>query len=226
MGEMVQFQRPDGNTARGYLAEPASDARGNVVVIHEWWGLRDEMKRVCDRIASEGYRALAPDLYAGTIARDEGEAGAMMQALDWGGAIADIRGALAHVKDKGGRAAVLGFCMGGALSIAAGVSAPETDAVICFYGIPDEKAFDPATIRKPFIGHFANSDNWITPKRVNHLEERLRAGGGRFVIHRYDAHHAFMNEARPEVHDPEAAERAWERTRAFLEQTICEERGS
>ena len=231
MGEMVQFQRPDGGgSAGGYLAEPAGGAaaaRGGVVVIHEWWGLRDDIKRVADRIAGEGYRALAVDLYGGKFADDADEAGRMMQSLDWGGALADIRGALDHLKQSGGKAAVLGFCLGGALAIVAGVKAPEVDAVVCFYGIPPDEAVDPTDLTKPFIGHFANiEDNWVTPERVDSFARKVARSGVLNWIHRYDARHAFFNDARPDVYDPEAAAQAWQKTLAFLERCVATERST
>src|SRR5207253_2635867 len=145
-----------------------------------------------------------------------GEAQRLMQALDFPLAVSELRGAVTHLKQAGGKVATLGFCLGGALSILAGINVPEVDAVVCFYGIPPEENADAGKIRVPFLGHFAEVDDWVTPERVTRLEKRLAAVGTPHEIHRYAAQHAFMNDARPEVFEPTCAQQAWERTRAFL----------
>ncbi len=218
MGEMVQFKCPDGADAPGYLAEPASPGGApGLVVIQEWWGLNDQMKKTADRFAEQGFRALVPDLYHGKLAADPDEAGHMMGALDWGRATSqDLRGAVRYLKAGGGKTAVLGFCMGGALTILAGVQVPEVDAAVCFYGIPPADAADPAKISIPFQAHFANQDDWCTPDAVNALEATLKGAGANFELFRYDAQHAFFNQERPEVYNAAAADQAWQRSLTFL----------
>jgi carboxymethylenebutenolidase len=187
------------------------------VVIQEWWGLNDQIKGVGDRFAEQGYRALVPDLYGGRVTQDPDEAEHMMSGLDWGGAThEDIRGALQYLKAGGRKAAVLGFCMGGALTILAGVHVPEVDAAVCFYGIPPADAADPAKIGVPFQGHFANTDDWCTPEAVNDLEAKLKAGGVSHELFRYDAQHGFANETRADVHDAAATREAMARSLTFL----------
>ena len=134
MGENVQFNSPDGSSVPGYLAMPeAGESTPGVVVIQEWWGMNSQIKSVADRYAAEGYRALVPDLYRGRVTQDAGEAEHLMTGLDWGGAAnQDIRGAVQFLKSGGQKAAVLGFCMGGALTILAAVHVPELDAGVCF----------------------------------------------------------------------------------------------
>jgi carboxymethylenebutenolidase len=119
------------------------------------------------------------------------------------------------VKAQSGRVAVMGFCMGGALTIAAAVHVPEVDAGVCFYGIPPKDFADPARIRVPFQGHFANRDDWCTPAAVDELERALKAAGARHEIYRYDAAHAFANE-RSAAYDVACANEAWDRMSAFL----------
>jgi carboxymethylenebutenolidase len=217
MGELIQFKRPDGKTCPGYLAKPAQgDQAPGVVVIQEWWGMNDQIKKTADRFAQAGYRALVPDLYRGKVTAQADEANHLMTGLNWPDAgTQDVRGAVQYLK-TGGKVAVLGFCMGGALTIIAGVKVPETDAVVCFYGIPPKEAADPAQMRVPFQGHFANQDDWCTPAAVNALEATLKQTKVKSEIYRYPGHHAFFNEARPDVHDPAASKQAWERTLAFL----------
>ena len=217
MGKMVEFKTPDGSKVQGYLAEPAKAGAPGVVVIQEWWGLNPQIKGVADRFAKAGYRALAPDLYKGRVTAKPDEANHLMTGLDFPGATnQDIRGAVQYLKAASSKAAVLGFCMGGALTIMSAVHVAEADAGVCFYGIPPASAADPAKIRVPLQVHFAAQDDWCTPAAVNALEEKLRAAKAKFELYRYPGAHGFFNEQRPEVYDPKAAKEAWERTLAFL----------
>ncbi len=216
MGESVQFSTPNSGNVTGYLAT-APGSRKNVVVIQEWWGLNDQIRGVCDRFAAAGFNALAPDLYKGRVTSDPDEANHMMQGLDWVGATEqDVRGAVQHLKANGGKTAVMGFCMGGALTIIAAVKIPELDAAVCFYGIPPAEAADPKQIRVPLQCHFANQDDWCTPEAVSAFEATLKEAGVRYELFRYDGQHGFFNEQRPDVYNPEASRLAWERMLAFL----------
>jgi carboxymethylenebutenolidase len=110
--------------------------------------------------------------------------------------------------------------MGGALTIISAVRVPEMDAGACFYGIPPASVADPKSIAIPMLFHFANRDDWCTPKAVDALEAALKASKSDHDVYRYDAEHAFMNEARPEVYDAAAAALAWKRTLEFFKKTI------
>ena len=215
----VQFRTPDDLLVGGYLADTERPI-GNVVVVHEWWGLNDQIRAICDRYAMANFRAFAPDLYDGVVVPigDGAAAGAKMQALDWGKAIRILGGAVAQLRGMGGKVAVTGFCMGGALTLAAATQlGDQIDAAVPFYGIPGPEAGDPGKIRAPVLGHFAKKDDWITPAKVDALEATLTRGSVPHELHRYDASHAFFNEARKEVHDPAASKLAWDRTVAFLQ---------
>jgi carboxymethylenebutenolidase len=223
MGEMVQFKRPDGKTCPGYLATPktGSSAHG-FVCIQEWWGLNDQIKKTADRLAEAGYRALVPDLYRGKVAKASDEASHMMANLNLSDAAEqDIRGAVQYLKQSSKKVAVGGFCMGGVLTILAAVRVPEMDAGACFYGLPDLPVAEIKKIKIPLIGHFANKDGWITPAKVNDFGADLSQSKSRFEIYRYDAQHAFMNEARSEVYDPASAKLAWDRTLKFLKNALA-----
>jgi carboxymethylenebutenolidase len=223
MGEMVQFKRPDGKNCAGYLATPKAGATApGFVVIQEWWGLNDQIKRTGDRLAEAGYRALVPDLYRGKLARAADEASHMMGNLNFQDAAGeDIRGAVQYLKASSKKVAVGGFCMGGALTILAALRVPEMDAGACFYGIPPLQAGDVKKIKIPMIFHFANRDDWCTPAKVNELEAALKQAKLQFELYRYDAQHAFMNEARPEVYAAAAAKNAWDRTLKFLQKALA-----
>ena len=215
MGTMIEFARPNGGKTKGYLAA-AGQGRPGVVVIQEWWGLNDQICGVGDRFARAGYNALAPDLYKGRLTTQPDEANHLMTGLDFADAThQDLRGAAQVLQAQSGKVAVMGYCMGGALTIAAAVHVPEFAAGVCLYGIPPKAFADPAEIRVPLQGHFANKDDWCTPTMVDDLETTLKAAGVTHEIYRYDAAHAFANE-RSAAYDVACANQAWERMAAFL----------
>jgi len=216
MGQMIDFQRPDGGRTPAWLAD-AGAGRPGVIVIQEWWGLNDQIRGVADRLAAAGYTALAPDLYRGRLASSADEANHMMTGLDFVDAThQDLRGAAAHLAATCPRVGVMGFCMGGALTVSAAVHVPGLSAAVCFYGIPPRELADPAHITVPFMGHFATRDGWCTPQAAGTLETALRGAGQQPEIHHYDAEHAFFNQSRPEVFDAASADLAWSRTLDFL----------
>jgi carboxymethylenebutenolidase len=229
MGEMIEFQRPDGNTCPGYLAAPsisgdqARTRAPGIVVIQEWWGLNDQIKKTGDRFAEAGFRALVPDLFRGKVAKAADEARHLMTGLNFPDAASqDVRGALQYLKQTAKKAAVAGFCMGGALTIMAAAKVPEMDAGACFYGIPALSTDELKSIKIPLICHFGNKDHSWTPAKVNALEAALKQSQSKFELYRYEADHAFMNEARPEVYDPASAKLAWGRTLTFLHKALAE----
>jgi carboxymethylenebutenolidase len=217
MGTKITFKRPDGKDASGYLAKPAEARAAGVVVIQEWWGLQDQIKGICDRLALAGYEALAPDLYAGTVVpyHDPDAAGKEMNSLNFLEATDQVvRGAAQYLRSAAVKVGLTGFCLGGAVTILGAVRVPEFSAAVCFYGIPPASVAKPGDVKIPLQGHFANQDDWCTPKAVDEFEGALKAAGKRAEIFRYEAAHGFMNEQR-DVHDRAAAGLAWERMIAF-----------
>jgi carboxymethylenebutenolidase len=217
---MISFTRPDGAQTQGYLADAGANTPC-VVVIQEWWGLNGQIKSVADRLAEAGFTALAPDLYRGRLASSSDEANHMMTGLDFADAThQDLRGAVAHLQARGQHVGVMGFCMGGALTVAAAVHVPGLSAAVCFYGIPPKAFADPAQIKLPFMGHFASKDDWCTPSAAADLEQAMRAAGQSPQMHHYDADHAFFNASRPEVYNAACADLAWSRTTTFLSEQL------
>ncbi|MBL8471584.1 MAG: alpha/beta fold hydrolase [Rhodocyclaceae bacterium] len=214
----IQFSRPDGANCAAYLAKASGSGRSGVVVLQEWWGLNTQICSVVDRFAAAGYTALAPDLFHGKLARDRNEAGHLMDGLDFLAATyQDIRGAVAHLRAAGcSKVAVMGFCMGGALTVASAARLPEVDAAVCYYGIPPLEIADPANIRIPFQGHFATRDTWCTPAAAAQLEASMRAAGQTPELFHYEGEHAFFNKTRTDAYDPQLAELSWTRTLDFL----------
>ncbi|MCH7345701.1 dienelactone hydrolase family protein [Pelomonas sp. CA6] len=226
MGQMIEIKRPDGQTSNAYLADAGPRAPG-LVLIQEWWGLNAHIRAVADRFAQAGFTTLAPDLYRGRLASSADEASHLMTGLDFADAThQDLRGAVQHLRARGLPVGVAGFCMGGALTVAAAVHVPEAAAAVCFYGVPPAEFADPAQIRIPFQGHFASRDDWCTPAVVDALARRMHDAGLAPELHHYEADHAFFNNARPEVYDAGAAALAWQRTLDFLRRHLAREAGA
>jgi carboxymethylenebutenolidase len=217
MGTRIGFARADGKQAEGYLAKAGRGNAPGVIVIQEWWGLQDQIKGICDRLALAGYDALAPDLYAGTVVpyHDTDAAGREMNSLNFLEATDQVvRGAAQFLKRTGAKVGLTGFCLGGAVSILGACRIGELDAAVCFYGLPPESVASGRDVKVPLQGHFADQDDWCTPAAVDKFEADLKAAGTSAEIYRYHAHHAFMNEQR-DVYDRVAAEQAWERMLDF-----------
>ena len=225
MGSMVNFQRPDGQTVSGYLAEPAKGVGGPaIVVIQEWWGLNAQIRGVADRLATAGYQALVPDLYRGKSTVEAEEAHHLMSALNFGDAASqDVRGAAQFLKARASKVGVTGFCMGGALTLLALTMSPEVDAGVVWYGCPPLEFIDAGKIKAPVQGHWATQDEFFKLDTVDALEAKLGAAGVAFEFHRYLAHHGFANEtaAGPgriagTQYDAVWAQQAWDRTLRFF----------
>jgi carboxymethylenebutenolidase len=218
MGQTMTFKRPDGKDCNGYLASPASgDTKApGVVVIQEWWGLNDQIKGVADRLASLGYRALVPDLYRGKVTLDAAEAQHMMTNLNFADAATqDVRGAAQHLKQSSAKVGVVGFCMGGALTVIAALYVKEANACSSWYGFPPEQAGDVKTITVPLQLHLAEKDAAFSPDNARALEAKLKEGKVPFESYWYDAGHAFGNE-KGQNYNAQHAKLAWDRTTAFF----------
>jgi carboxymethylenebutenolidase len=196
MSKKITFKRPDGKTSSAYYVKPSAGRQApGVVVIQEWWGLNDQIRGVIKGLGDEGYRVLVPDLYRGKITVEEAEAGHLMNNLDFAdAAFQDVRGAVQHLKQASPKVAVIGFCMGGALSILSAVHIKEADTVVCWYGVPPEEAADARQIKIPLQGHFAKHDEFFPPDQVEAMESRLKEGDVSYEFYWYDAQYAFGNE--------------------------------
>lgn len=212
----------DGQEGRGraWLATPEHGAGPGVVVIQEWWGLVDHVTDVCDRLAAEGFTAMAPDLFGGRTVDEPGEAEKVMMSLNLEWAARDLSGAVDHLAGsdqvRGHGVGVVGFCMGGGLALVLATQRPDqVKACVPYYGFIPWPGAQPAWSRLDAAvqGHFAEDDDLAPPAAVAELEGALRALGKDVEIFTYPGtHHAFFNDDRPEVHDPAAASAAWTRT--------------
>ena len=219
-GQMVEFSS-NGGQASGYLAIPEKGTGPGVIVIQEWWGLVNHIKDVCDRFANEGYVALAPDLYHGKATKSPDEAGKLMMALRIDEAEKDLRAAiqylLSHDATKGTKVGIIGFCMGGALSLYAASKNAQVGACVVFYGIHPNVKPDLPALQAPVLGIYAGRDRSVPPDSVHELERKLKELGKSVEIHIYpDTDHAFFNDQRLDVYNPKAAQDAWRRVIQFF----------
>ncbi len=220
MGEMVQFPFAGGETG-GYLSVPESGSGPGLIVIQEWWGLVDHIKDVCDRFAGEGFVALAPDLYHGKTTKSPDEAGKLMMALRIDEAERDLSAAVEYLSTQdettSEKIGVVGFCMGGALSLYTATKNPSIGACVVFYGGHPKVKPDLPNLHAPVLGIFAEKDTFATPASARELEQQLKKLGKQIEVIIYpNTDHAFFNDTRPEVYNAEASADAWQRTVEFL----------
>jgi len=225
--EEVAFGEVQGRQARGYLARPQAQRTGalpGLIVIHEWWGLNDNIRAVTRRLAGEGYVALAVDLYGGKVADNPDAAKQLMSGVmaNREPATAVLRAADDYLKKQGAsKVGVIGWCFGGGWSLATAIDeAPGIDAAVMYYGQPEKDRARLERLRAPLLGLFGADDKSIPPAAVRELESTLKSLGKSVDIHIYEgAGHAFANPSGTNFR-PEAAEDAWKRTVAFLHHNL------
>jgi carboxymethylenebutenolidase len=218
MGKMVQFPSNGGNTS-GYLATPSSGKGPGVLVIQEWWGLVDHIKRVCDHFAAEGFAALAPDMYHGKTATEPDEAGKLFMALNIAQAEKDLRGAAKVLAEHSStpKIGVVGFCMGGQLALFGATLNSNVGACVNFYGVHPNVKPDYGKLSGPVLGLFAEKDGFVTPQTARDLDAAIKKAGKQSEIHIYpNVDHAFFNDDNKAAYNKPAAEDAWKRTLGFF----------
>ena len=223
MGERISLKVNGGETP-AYVARPAGKGPA-VVVIQEYWGLVPQIEGVCDRLAAEGFVALAPDLYHGQKTTSPDQAGKMMMAMRVDEAARDLAVAIdtaaAQPGANSGKVGIVGFCMGGALSLFAACKNPEVGACVVFYGGHPNVKPDLASLHAPVLGIYGGKDGFVTPQAVADLDRELTRLGKRHEFHTYpNAQHAFFNEKRPEVYDAHASGDAWSKTVGFFRREL------
>jgi carboxymethylenebutenolidase len=230
MSQTVEFPS-NGDTASGYLAVPTSGTGPGLLVIQEWWGLVPQIKRTCDRLANEGFVALAPDLYRGECAEhtEMDKANELMQSLPPDRAARDMNAAidylLGHQAVRGDAVGVIGFCMGGMLTLLiAALSGDKVRAATPFYGAPlDDMAPDWSGLTAHVQGHFAEKDDFFPPEKIKALETQLTGMGKDVEFTVYPGTgHAFGNEENAlGTYDKEATERSWTSAVEFLRRHLA-----
>jgi carboxymethylenebutenolidase len=209
----------NGDTAQGYLALPPSGSGPGVVVIQEWWGLVDHIRGVCDRLAAEGFVALAPDLFRGEATTEPDEAGKLMMGLAMEQAAKDVAGAAAYLAGRDevtGQVGCAGFCMGGSLALWSATISPHIVATVGFYPAVPWERMSPKWDNyagKAAVIHCSEEDGTSTATGIRQAKAAIEEAGGVCTTYDYPGtHHAFFNDDRPEVYDRDAAWHAWART--------------
>ena len=215
--QSVILNTPTGRSVSAALAVPAKKPAGAVMLVHEWWGLNDQIKSVAAELANQGYLALAIDLYGGKVAAKPEDAEKYMKGVvveearetmstwvDW----------LLKHPDGNGKVAVIGWCFGGGMALQASLDRP-TNGTVVYYGNVARTAEELKTLKGPVLGQFANQDQWINPAMVDGFEAAMKQAGKVLEVHRYDANHAFANPTG-QNYDAEDARKAWDQTMAFL----------
>lgn len=214
LGETVAL--PDGTSAYRSAPPGATAATPAVLVVHEWWGLNDHIKHYADRLAGDGYIALAVDLYGGVIAADPDAAMATMKAVDAAAARATLEAGVQSLRTPEDRGiGVIGWCFGGGWALQTAMSTPDLDAAVVYYGKVETDPAALAGLNAPLLGVFANDDDGIPVATVDAFEAALKEAGKDATVHRYDARHAFANPSNAD-YDEEKAGDAWAKVSAFL----------
>ena len=233
--EVTYGETADGTPITGYLAEPSNpdsvlSAHGRdpdsarlpgLVVIHEWWGLNENVRTATRRWAGEGYRALAVDLYGDSTGQSPQEAQSLMQSATSTPEQISVNLASAHeyleTEAEAPRVGVMGWCFGGGMTFRAVADRPTAfEAAVAYYGTPEamtESVLDDLTT--PIMAHFGRQDDVVSPKQVEAFRTRLDGQTVNAQIFMYDAGHAFANPSG-DSYDEEAAERAWSRSTEFF----------
>jgi carboxymethylenebutenolidase len=210
----------NGEDVPGYLAIPESGSGPAVIVIQEWWGLVPHIVDVVDRLAAEGFVALAVDHYRGAETVEPDEAQKLMIGLNIGQVADDLAAAAAALvaRDEvvGDAVRVVGFCMGGGLALLAPTVSDDICCAVAFYPAMPWPQYAPDWTRyagKSAVVHKALSDEPGNGPVIAEYAAAIAASGGSVDVFEYPhSVHAFFNDARPEVFQPENAATAWQRT--------------
>ena len=227
-GERMAYAEVDNEIVYGHFAYPSDmvEPLPAIIMIHEWWGLNDNVRAMAERLAGEGYIVLAVDLFGAEIASNPEAARQMMLRVveNPQSATANIEQAYAFVNDVAGapRVASLGWCFGGGWSLNTAMLFPkELDAAVIYYGqvIDDEEKLRP--INAPILAFFGDADRSISIESVKGFEQSLKRLRMSHEIHVYPgAGHAFANPTGNN-YKPEFAEDAWQRTLSFLQLNLA-----
>jgi carboxymethylenebutenolidase len=218
----------NGSPAHGYLATPAGGSGPGVIVIQEWWGLTDHIADVTDRLAAEGFVALAPDLFGGTVAHDADQAMKLLVELPVDRAARDLAGAvdylLAQDSVTSSKVGAIGFCMGGGFVLMmAAQQGDKIGAAVPFYGVGPGVPSTYTGVTAAVQGHYAEKDEMYPADQARALEKQIQQEAGVPVeFFFYPAGHAFHNDENLiGTYDEDNAKLAWSRAVAFLKEQLA-----
>jgi carboxymethylenebutenolidase len=217
----VTIATPSGRNVTAALALPDATPAGTVLLIHEWWGLNDQIRSVAADYARAGYVALAVDLYNGEVAADPPDAQRLSRGMDGGEATETLVAWIDWLRasnDGNGKVATIGWCFGGGWSLNASLAAP-VDATVIYYGNVRKSADELAALSGPVLGHFGTLDRFINKEMVDGFVAEMDKTGKPYAVHWYTANHAFANPSG-RAFDSEDSELAWSRTAEFLKEHL------
>ena len=205
---------------KGYLSQAENKkVKSGVIVIHEWWGLNEDIHLMADQLAGLGYHSLAVDLYDGKSADGVREAFQLSSGLsnNEDAALANLKEAYDYLTEELGveKVGIIGWCLGGKWSLRGSLMLPnEIDATVIYYGSLIDDREKLATLEMPIIGFIGTKDR--LHKQFIQFDEDLKALNKDYSVHVYEgAKHAFAN-ASGMAYEAEAAKDSWEKTVAFL----------
>lgn len=214
------------DTVSAYLAAPEKSGRyPAVIVVHDWMGLTDWVKEQTDKLADQGFVALAVDLYGGKVAANATEAGELSQTVPDDRAILDLMGGIVYLMTRNDverdRIGAVGWALGGTYAIQLAMHVPRLGACVVNYGVLPTDPNDLQNIITPVLGNFGADDHGVTPTDVQAFEKTMKGLNRRVDLKIYDgAGHSFENSANKDAYRPDAAEDAWNRTVAFLNKSL------
>ena len=213
----VSMTRAGGKAVKAALAKPAQLPAPSVLLVHEWWGLNDQIRAATAALAEQGYLALAVDLYDGKVTDQPDQAKAFMQEVapeTAGDTLAAWIDWLKSSADSTGKVATLGWSFGGGWSLNASIANP-VDATVVYYGLVNQGPEELKVLKGPVLGHFATEDQWINKPMVDGFTAAMDSVGKSYEVFWYDANHAFANPANAN-YDEDEAQLAWKRTLDFF----------
>jgi len=216
IGKAITYSTPDGKTADAYEFKAKIPTNNYILVVHEFFGLNDFVKKESEDIYNDlgNINIIDLDLYDGKVTADRTEAAKLMQAVKDDRAIAIIKGAIAYVGPKA-HIATLGWCFGGGWSLQASLLAGnQAVACVMFYGMPEQDVNKLKTLHTDVLGNFGNQDAWINPKVVAKFAADMKTAGKKLYLHQYDAGHGFANPSSPTANSAAAAD-AYKNTITF-----------
>jgi carboxymethylenebutenolidase len=221
LGKSIVFKAADGRDAYGFEIRSGKPSNNYVFVIHEWWGLNDDINKESARLWADLGNAniIAIDLYDGKVAANREDASKLMSQATSDRIIAILKGAIAYVGPSA-RIFSIGWCFGGGWSLQASLLAgDQADGCVMYYGMPEKDLDKLKILHADVLGIFANKDQWINPKLVDEFEANMKKAGKKLIVKRYEADHAFANPSNPS-YDKIARESAYGQTLAFLKERL------
>jgi carboxymethylenebutenolidase len=221
IGKAITYKTADGKTAGAYELKAKNPTNNYLLVVHEWWGLNDWVKKESEKIYNDlgNVNVIDLDLYDGKVATTQQDAGNFMKSVTDDRAKAIINGAIAYVGPKA-HITTIGWCFGGGWSLQTTLLAgKQAEGCVMYYGMPEQDVNKLKTLHCDVLGNFANKDQWINTKVVAKFEADMKTAGKKLTVNQYDADHGFANPSNP-VYNSEATKAAYTKTIAFLKSRV------